>query len=193
MASRAIVGVSDHGGWAVFVTVDSKGTLIDRRKVELVEPGLPRIPHHSEGRSLPLDEAVALVLKVKASAESTSMQVLDELSKDLQIAIEGIALRICPELPQTIAECITDYQASNNADWVMYRKALAKAAEARKWSVHWFDSRKAFTSAAAALNTSDMDTHFAELRKKLGPPWNQDHKIAFAGALTACSLAVKRS
>ena len=56
-----IIGVSDHGGWAVFVTVARDGTLLDRRRVELVGEGLPKLPHHSEGQGLPLDEAVKLV------------------------------------------------------------------------------------------------------------------------------------
>ena len=30
-----IIGVSDHGGWAVLVTVARDGTLLDRRRVEL--------------------------------------------------------------------------------------------------------------------------------------------------------------
>jgi hypothetical protein len=32
-----IIGVSDHGGWAVLVTVAGDGTLLDRRRVELVD------------------------------------------------------------------------------------------------------------------------------------------------------------
>jgi len=31
-----IIGISDHGGWAVLVTVARDGTLLDRRRVELV-------------------------------------------------------------------------------------------------------------------------------------------------------------
>ena len=45
-----IIGVSDHGGWAVLVTVARDGTLLDRRRVELVGEGLPKLPHHSEGQ-----------------------------------------------------------------------------------------------------------------------------------------------
>ena len=52
-----IIGVSDHGGWAVLVTVAGDGTLLDRRRVELVDEDLPKIPHHSEGQVLPLDDA----------------------------------------------------------------------------------------------------------------------------------------
>ncbi len=42
--SGGIIGVSDHGGWAVLVTVARDGTLLDRRRVELVGEGLPKIP-----------------------------------------------------------------------------------------------------------------------------------------------------
>jgi hypothetical protein len=48
-----IIGVSDHGGWADLVTVAGDGTLLDRRRVELVDKDLPKIPHHSEGQALP--------------------------------------------------------------------------------------------------------------------------------------------
>ena len=36
-----IIGVSDHGGWAVLVTAARDGTLLDRRRVELVDESLP--------------------------------------------------------------------------------------------------------------------------------------------------------
>ena len=43
--------------------------------------------------------------------------------------ILGVALRECPQLPPTIAGRIKDYRAQNVADCVMYRNALASAAE----------------------------------------------------------------
>src|SRR3954469_16279017 len=128
-----IIGVSDHGGWAVLVTVAPDGSLLDRRRVELVDEGLPKIPHHSEAQSLPLDEAVALVERVRLSAERHAKLCLDEVASTLSRRILAVALRECPTLPATIAERITDYRAQNAADWVMHRKALAAAAEARGW------------------------------------------------------------
>src|SRR6516164_11274745 len=80
MSQGGIVGVSDHGGWAVLVTAAADGTLLDRRRVELVDEGLPKIPHHSEAQALPLDEAVALVERVKASAERQAKLRLEALA-----------------------------------------------------------------------------------------------------------------
>jgi hypothetical protein len=99
--------------------------------------------------------------------------------------ILGIALRQCPELPPTIAEQITNYRAHNVADWVMYRKALAAAAEARGWPVHWYDPRQVHVMASKALGVKNLDAHFVQLRRSVGPPWGQDHKIAMAAAIAA--------
>src|SRR5258708_9522420 len=64
-----IIGVSDHGGWAVLVTVARDGTLLDRRRVELVGEGLPKLPHHSEGQGRPLDDAWEVPQRGPVAAE----------------------------------------------------------------------------------------------------------------------------
>jgi hypothetical protein len=219
-ANDAIIGVSDHGGWAVLVTVAGRGPfklgrctaseacaeipsagrdllsgavqLLDRRRVELVDEDLPKIPHHSEGQALPLHKAVALVERVRASAERHAKLGLDAVaatvsgrSININISIAGVALRHCPVLPPTIAERIKDYRAQNVADWVMYRQALAAAAEARGWAVHWYDAKKVFEAASQALGIEDLDAHFLQLRKSIGPPWSKDHKLAMAAAIVA--------
>ena len=178
----AIVGVSDHGGWAVLVTVAREGTLLDRRRVELVDENLPGIPHHHEGQLLPIDRAVALVEQVRVSAEKHAAIALEAVSAAVP-HVRGIALRNCPPLPLTIAERITDYRARNVADWVMYREALALAAEARGWQIHWYDAKTVTASASRALHVENFDAHFRELRNVVGPPWNNDHKLAMAAAV----------
>jgi hypothetical protein len=182
-----IIGVSDHGGWAVLVTVAGDGTFLDRRRVELVDEGLPKIPHHSEGQRLPLDEAVGLVERVHLSAARHAKLGLDAVAMTVpgRISILGVALRQCPELPPTIAERIKDYRAQNNADWVMYRKALAAAAEARGWAVDWYNAKKVFDAASEVLRIQDLDAHFLQLRRSIGPPWSKDHKLAMAAAIVA--------
>jgi hypothetical protein len=56
----------------VLVTVARDGTALDRRRVDLVDEGVPKLPHHSEGQTLPLDEAVELVERGRVSAERHS-------------------------------------------------------------------------------------------------------------------------
>jgi hypothetical protein len=171
----------------VLVTVAGDGTLLDRRRVELVDEDLPKIPHHSEAQALPLDEAVALVERVRVSAERHAKLRLDEVAKTVpgRVCVRGVALRQCPTLPPTVAERIKNYRAQNVADWVMYRRALAAAAEARGWAVHWYDTKKVLDAASQALGIEDLDAHFVQLRKSIGAPWGKDHKVAMAAAIVA--------
>jgi hypothetical protein len=185
-----IIGVSDHGGWAVLVTVARDGALLDRRRVELVGEGLPKLPHHSEGQRLPLDEAVGLVERVRVSAERHAVLALDAVTMAVP-RILGVTLRKCPQLPPTIAERITDYRAQNNADWVMYREALAAAAKARGWFVHWYDAKSVLGAARQSLRVKNLDAHFLKLRRAVGPPWNNDHKLAMAAAIVAAAAVAE--
>ena len=184
-----IIGVSDHGGWAVLVTAARDGALIDRRRVELVDEYLPALPHHHEGQGLPMDEAVALVERVRSSAERHAVLALDAVAMAVP-GILGVALRNCPQLPPTIAERIKDYRARNVADWVMYRKALATAAATRGWPVHWYDPKKVLDAASHALHVDDFDAHFLHMRRAVGPPWNKDHKLAMAAAIVTARASV---
>ena len=74
---KAIIGVSDHNGWAVLVTVAGDATLLDRRRVELVGSDLPSMPHHHEGQTLPLKQALDLVERVRVSADRHAKLALD--------------------------------------------------------------------------------------------------------------------
>ena len=188
--NSGVIGVSDHGGWAVLVTVARDGTLLDRRRVELVAEGLPKIPHHSECQGLPIDQAVELVERVRVSAEKHAVLALDAVRKAVP-RILGVALRKCPALPPTIAERIKDYRAQNNADWVMYRKALASAADARGWPVHWYDAKSVLGAARQALGIENIDAYFLQVRRTIGPPWNMDHKLAMAAAIAVASAPVE--
>ena len=109
-----IIGVSDHGGWAVLVTVAGDGTLLDRRRVDLVDDDLPKIPHHGEGQALPLHEAVALVECVRVSAERHAKLGLDAVAMSVPGHILGIALASaqCCHQPLPKGSRITGHRTS---------------------------------------------------------------------------------
>ena len=92
----AIVGVADHSGWAVLVTVAGDGTFLDRRRIELVDAGLPMLPHHHECQGLPIEQALELVERVRTSAERHAKSSLDALAAAVPAKIHGVALRECP-------------------------------------------------------------------------------------------------
>ena len=196
----ATVGVTEHGNSAVLVTVAPGGQLLDRRRIDLTDRDLPTHPHHHEGswavgrylstpgaRALSLADAVALVERVRASAARGARESLEALAAVVPVPIASIAIRACPKLPPTTEERIADNRAQTFADTVMYREALAAAAEARGWTVHWYDRERVFRDAAAALGRKDVDRFLSAMGKSIGPPWQAAHKLAAAAALAAAS------
>ena len=195
----AAVGAVEHGNSAVLVTVAPDGELLDRRRIDLTN-GLPTHPHHHEGswavgrylnspwaRKISLGEAIALVERVRTSAALGARQSFEALASAVPIPITSIAIRVCPKLPATIEETIADNRAQTVADSVMYREALASAAEARGWSVHWYDRESVFRDAAAALGRQDIEAFLRSLGRSIGPPWQAKQKLAAAAALAAAS------
>ena len=192
----ATVGVAEHGNWAVLVTIAPGGELLDRRRIDLTDRGLPTHPHHHEGswavgrylsmpgaRALSLVDAVALVERVRASAARGARASLEALAATVPVPIASIAIRACPKLPPATEERIADNRAQTVADSVMYREALATAAEARGWSVRWYDRERVFRDAAAALGLEDVDAFLYAMGRSIGPPWQAKHKLAAAAAL----------
>ena len=134
---------------------------------------------------LSLAEAVALVERVQASAAGGAGEILEALAAAVPLPIARIAIRLCPELPATIEERITDNRAQTYADSVMYRQALAAAAEARRWSVQWYDRERVLREAAKALGRPDIGGFLQAMGRTVGPPWQAAHKLAAAAALAA--------
>jgi hypothetical protein len=201
----ATVGVAEHANSVVLVTVAPGGDLLDRRRIDLTDRGLPTHPHHHEGswavgrylntpgaRALSLADAVALVGRVRASAARGARQGLDALAAAVPLPIVSIAIRACPKLPPTTEERIEDARAQTFADSVMYREVLATAAEARGWFVHWYDRERVFLDAAAALGQEDVDAFLHAMGRSIGPPWQATQKLAAAAALAAAGPAARR-
>jgi hypothetical protein len=194
------VGVAEHGNSAVLMTLTPAGGFLDRRRVDLTR-GLPTHPYHHEGswavgryvdsawaRPIALADAVTLVEQVRQAAARGAREGLEELAAAVGAPISTIAIRECPKLPATTEERI----AANVADSVMYREALATAAEARGWSVHWYDRDSVFRDAADALGVEDIDAFLRDMGQPIGPPWQAKQKLAAAAALAAGRRRTRR-
>jgi hypothetical protein len=180
------LGITHHFGWAVAVTASDDHRVVDRRRIELVEPGVPSAPIHSDGKALADDAAAALVARVRASAVRAASAELDRLASTLPEPIASMSLRSWPlDFPEDIAvQRRVPYEA--RADSVMYLQVLAELADARGWALHLYAARDVERQAAAVLG----DRAGAVLhgpRTTLGPPWTKDHRIALAATIMAAS------
>jgi hypothetical protein len=189
------IGIAHHYGWAIAVTATADHRVVDRRRVSLLEPGLPAAPIHHEGGTYelhrsgpPLDDLAldALVAEVRAAAERTTAAALDELAAAASGPVSSLSLRDWPaDFPRDIA-VLRRPPYESRVDSVMYCQVLAAAAEARGWSVHRFDAKTVEREAAVVLGAR-ADEVLHGPRATLGPPWTKDHRMALAATVVAAA------
>jgi len=177
-------GIFDHLGWAVAVTASPGHEVVDRRRIDLVGPGLPKAPVHHPGQGLGLSDVEELVARVRASAARVTSASLGELAAALPGPVESVHLRALPAgFPTDIAVLLrAPYEA--RADAIMYRQVLARAAEARGWQVRFYDA-KTIEAEARVLLGRHADEVLRGPRERLGPPWTRDHCTALAATILA--------
>jgi hypothetical protein len=178
------LGIAHHFGWAVAVTASTDHGVVDRRRIELVEPGMPAAPIHRPRKRLDDDAAAELVAQVRASALRATSAALDELATAVAEPIVSMSLRSWPlDFPQDIAvQRRVPYEA--RADSVMYREVLAELARAHGWEVHLYDAKEVEARAAAMLAERAGEI-LRGPRATLGPPWTKDHRMALAATIVA--------
>jgi hypothetical protein len=183
MLESVRVGIAHHLGWAVAVTA-SAGDVVDRRRIELIEPGMPAAPIEHEARSLDEDDAARMVTEVRASVLRATSASLDQLAASLPAPVVSMSLRAWPlDFPDDVAvQRCPPYDS--RADSVMYCQVLSECAHARGWAVHLFEARNVEAQAARGLGDRAGDV-LRGPRARLGPPWTRDHRIALAATIVA--------
>jgi hypothetical protein len=187
------IGIAHHYGWAVAVTASAEHRVIDRRRIDLIDPGLQVAPIHHEGGSFPLhgnqeplddDALAALVAEVRASVLRATAAALDALAAALPQPVISLSLRAWPDdFPQEISvQRRVPYES--RADSVMYLMALDQLARRRGWAVPRYDARRVEQDAARLLGTRAHEVLHGP-REILGPPWAKDQRVALAATVAA--------
>jgi hypothetical protein len=186
------IGIAHHLGWAVVVTATDDHEVVDRRRIDLIEPGLPPAPIHHEGgpwdqhrTGAPLDDAAltALAVEVRASAVRAGSAALDELAAALPRPVRSMSLRGWPrDFPEDIA-VLRRVPYESRADSVRYRQVLADLAHDRGWEVHLYDKDVEDDAARRLGDRAHEILHGP--RRTLGPPWSKDHRTALAATVVA--------
>ena len=176
------LGIADHLGWAVAVTASADHEVVDRRQIELVEPGISAAPIHYESSRLDVAATAALVAKVRASVVRATSAAFDEIVDALPAPVVSISLRTWPaDFPDDIAvQRRAPYEA--RADAIMYRHVLAELAHARDWEVQLYDA-KTVVGQAVSMLAERADDVLQGPRARLGPPWTKDHRTALAATI----------
>ena len=185
------LGIAHHFGWAVAVTATDSYEVVDRRRIELIEPGLPNAPIHHVGgphpmhqQGAPLDDGALadLVAEVRASSVRATTTALDELAAALPQPVASMSLRAWPaDFPTDIA-VLRRIPYESRADSVMYLQVLTELGKARGWDIHLFDANNVESQASRLLGGRAREVLYGP-RARLGAPWSKDHRMALAATI----------
>lgn len=189
-----VVSAADHAGWAhllVIAAADGVPAVVERRRIPLIEPGLPTMPYHHESLRLDVEQADRLIARVRESVDACARRALRELLASQAPAYSAIALSIrpptYPALPGSVAQVRGTYALQCAADGMMYTLALCAAAVAAGLEVHQCRRGEEWSRAAASLGTSlaEVEAFVTRAGRPSGPPWADEHRRAFAAGIAA--------
>jgi hypothetical protein len=196
MERTAALGFSVHSGLAAVVATAGPAespTLLHRGRIELIDNRLA-------GVAQPYHRAVAL--NDLTSAAAFVRKCADEARKLARIGIAA-AVSECANRGYTVVACavtlssgrmltslekiLKAHPAIHTAEGEHFRRAVMEAAEELALPVLKVKAREVPALAAERfrLTSKGLDSHLAACGKQVGPPWQQDQKLAYMAAWLA--------
>jgi hypothetical protein len=196
----SILAVSEHTGWAYVLGVsarDRRPFVFMRRRITLIDRGLPTQPYEHGTKGRPEDEAEALIANVRSSVAKTTQlalgRLVDELSREHPVRALTIRKPPFEKLPARVADVHASYQLFCSADGVLYHLAIRTAAKRLGLDVQLCRRGDEIDLAAAALGVSPdrVEEFVTERGRPAGPPWTVEHRRAYAAAIGALATRVR--
>jgi len=199
-STPCVVSVAEHTGWAYLVCVaarDSVPAVVARRRVALIDRGLPTLPYEHDTRAMREDEATAVVARVRQSIAARTSEALRRVVAELAPAHTAIALAIREPpfdgLPATVAAVRASYRLLCAADGMLYQMAICGAARELKLDVHTCRRGKETALAAERIGVTpvQVEEFVSRAGRPAGPPWTQEHRRAYAAGIAVLAAHVR--
>jgi hypothetical protein len=190
---KVAFGVKTHSGWAAVVTIGLSGgqaTVVDRRRIELVEHARDKQPYHAAERSKSGD-ARAIVARGIESARRIAileMQALMQQERERGNKASACAVLVGHPMPGwSVEDILAVHFRMHKAEGVLYQDAMVSAAAACGLRPVSIEEKELAVIAVRALQTTAgrLVAKIAALGKSVGAPWGKDQKDAALAALIA--------
>jgi hypothetical protein len=183
----ATLGFRVHSGWAAMVALSGPVTapvLVLRRRIELCGGGSKQPYHEAEKMTLS-DAAAHIDGCAKSTARMARNSLSDALAKLSPYDIKGGCIleasgRPLPELAATLRS----HALIHTAEGEFFRSAVREACVSCGLAYWQVKERDLWAEAARTLGrpAEDLQSVVDAFRKDLGPPWQQDQKLAALAA-----------
>ncbi len=189
-----VVSVAEHTGWAHLVCVAAHRNVpavIVRRRVALIDEGLPTMPYEHGTTAMREDEANAVIARIRRSIAARTSEALRRVVSELAPAHTAVALAIrqppFDDLPTTVAAVRTSHRLLSAADGMLYQLALCHAARQLSLDVQMCRRGQEASRAAERLGVTpgEVDELVSRDGRPAGPPWTQEHRRAYAAGIAA--------
>jgi hypothetical protein len=189
-----VVSVAEHAGWAHLICVAASGAVpvvVARRRVTLIDPGLPTMPYEHESVAMKVDEADALIARVRRSIDARTTLALQRVVAERLPTHAAVALAIrepaFPELPATVSAVRESYRLQCAADGMLYQLAICRAAIDLGLEVLLCRRGDETVRAAEILGVTagEVEAFVSGVGRPAGPPWTQEHRRAYAAGIAA--------
>lgn len=184
--SRAALGFRVHSGWAALVVVAGLARspeVIERHRIELTKPGIPRQPYHA-AEGMELKAAEKFLRRCTNAARLLARQAVRAAIANLRkkgYAVVGSAILLASGRPlPALAATLASHALIHTAEGELFREALIHASEQCHLSITRLREREVYVRGATelAIPVHKLRGRLNELGQPLGPPWRQDEKLA---------------
>ena len=196
-----VVSVAEHTGWAHLVCVSARGNVpevIERRRVTLIDRGLPTQPYEHDTRAMREDEATDLIARVNAVRVGMHVPCARARCQRARASVTPSSRsrsgsRRFRRFPTSVAAVHASYPLLCSADGMMYQQAICRAASRLKLAVQLCKRGEESARAAEQLGVTpdDIEAFVAGSGRPAGPPWTQEHRRAFAAGIAALAPHVR--
>ena len=179
------LGIADHLGWAVAVTASADHEVVDRRRIELVEPGLSAAPIHYESRRLDVAATTALVAR-GASVRRPGDVGCARRDREPRCPRRSSRSRCEPGRPTS--RTTSPSSAARRTRPAPTRSCTARSSPSSPTlaaGTSTSTTRRPSWTRRPACWPSRADEVLHGPRATLGPPWTKDHRIALAATIVA--------
>jgi hypothetical protein len=176
---------------------DGRPFVVTRRRVTLLDAGLPTQPYEHATRAMEPGDADALIATVRSSASGTTERALERLVGEMSCEhpIGALTIRTPPfeTLPASVAMVRASYQLLCSADGLLYHLALTGAARRLGLEVQRCKRGNEIDAAAVALGVSPkaVEAFVIGRGRPPGPPWTAEHRRAYAAAIANLAPRVR--
>ena len=190
---KVAFGVKTHSGWAAVVTIGLSGgqaTVMDRRRIELVEHARDKQPYHAAERSTSGDARDIVTRGIESARRMAILKMQALVTDERERGNDATACAVLVGSPMpgwSIEEILAVHFRMHKAEGVLYQEAMVSAAGACGLRPVAIQEKNLPGLAARALKTpaSRLATKIAALGKTVGAPWGKDQKDAALAALVA--------